>query len=196
MVGDGLAGHAAGAPYDRTVATCGIVDLPPSWIEQTRPGGVILATLGGWMYSSELARLTVHEDGTASGRFLGGQISFMLARPQQPPPLGVLPDPDQGNERQALLGADADALNDWNTRFVAQLAAPRTQRITLDRDGRTEHVLIDVNAGSWAALTETDGAWTVRQGGPDRIWDAIEDHVNRWREHGAPELDRFTVSGR
>ncbi|MFD6187187.1 ATP-grasp peptide maturase system methyltransferase [Streptomyces goshikiensis] len=192
IVGDGLAGHAAGAPYDRTVATCGIVDLPPSWIEQTRPGGIILATLGGWMYSSELARLTVHEDGTASGRFLGGQISFMLARPQQPPPLGVLPDLDQGDEHPALLGADA--LNDWNTRFVAQLAAPRAQRITLDRDGRTEHVLIDVNAGSWAALTETDGAWTVRQGGPDRIWDAIEDHVNRWREHGAPELDRFTVT--
>ncbi|GHD83066.1 hypothetical protein GCM10010336_73500 [Streptomyces goshikiensis] len=51
-----------------------------------------------------------------------------------------------------------------------------------------------MDAGSWAALAEAGGAWTVRQGGSDRIWDAIEDHVNRWREHGAPELDQFTVT--
>lgn len=192
IVGDGLLGHNNGTLYDRLSATCGIVTIPYAWVEQIRPGGLILATLSGWMYSSELARLTVHDDGTASGHFLPGQISFMLARPQAPPPLGMLPDTTEGNERKAQLGADV--INDWDTRFVAQIAAPRTQRISFEVDGRTEHVLIDVEDGSWAALTETDGIWTVRQGGPAQIWDDVEEHVERWRADGAPPLERFEVT--
>ncbi|MEU1258439.1 ATP-grasp peptide maturase system methyltransferase [Streptomyces chartreusis] len=192
VVGDGLAGHPQGAPYDRIIATCGVLDVPSAWIEQTRPGAVILATLCGWLYSSELARLTVDENGTAHGRLLGGQISFMLARPQQPPSLGLLPDLNDGDERPAHLSPEA--LDDWNTRFVAQLAAPRAQRVTLDRDGRTQHLLIDVAAGAWAALHNDDGTWVVRQGGPDRLWDAIEANVAQWRGDGTPPLEDFEVS--
>ncbi|AJC58225.1 ATP-grasp peptide maturase system methyltransferase [Streptomyces sp. 769] len=192
LVGDGLVGDTDGAPYDRLIATCGVVDVPYAWVEQTRPGGIILATLCGWLYSSELARLTVGEDGTAHGRFLGGQISFMLVRPQLPPPLGMLPDLDSGAERPTSLGADA--LDDWNTRFVAQLAAPGAQRIRLDRNGRTEHVLIDVSAGAWASLAQVGDDWTVRQGGPARLWDVIEGHINRWRADGAPDLEQFEVT--
>ncbi|GGU88691.1 SAM-dependent methyltransferase [Streptomyces albospinus] len=192
LVGDGLLGAADGAPYDRLIAMCGVVDLPYAWVEQTRPGGIILATLCGWLYSSELARLTVGEDGTARGRFLGGQISFMLARPQLPPPLGMLPDLDDGDERPTSLSADV--LDDWNTRFVAQLATPGAQRIRLERNGHTEHVLIDVSAGAWAALAQDGGKWTVRQGGPARLWDAVEEHISRWRADGAPDLERFEVT--
>ncbi|WP_438487860.1 ATP-grasp peptide maturase system methyltransferase [Streptomyces sp. S186] len=195
LTGDGLTGDPDGTPYDRLIATCGVVDLPYAWVEQTRPGGIILATLCGWLHSSELARLTVGEDGTARGRFLGGQISFMLARPQLPPPLGMLPDLDDGDAHPTSLAPDI--LDDWNTRFVAQLAAPKAQHISLDRNGRTEHVLIDVSAGAWASLFQDrdrygDG-WTVRQGGPARLWDAVEAHVARWRADGAPALERFEV---
>lgn len=192
IVGDGLLGHNDGTPYDRVSATCGIVTLPYAWVEQTRPGGIILATMCGWMYSSELTRLTVNEDGTACGRFLGGRISFMLARPQAPPPLGVLPDMSEGVERPAILGADV--LDDWDARFVAQVAAPRAQRFSLDRDGRTEHVLIDVEARAWAVLYEDGERWIVRQDGPACLWDDIEDHVTRWRDAGAPTLDKFEIT--
>ena len=192
VVGDGLAGDKDGAPYDRVIATCGVLDVPRSWIEQTRPGGIILATVCGWLYSSELARLTVAEDGTAKGRFLGGQISFMLARPQLPPALGMLPDLDDGAERAAQLGADV--LDDWTARFVAQTAAPRAQRISLSRGDRTERVLLDVASGSWAAVWQDGEQWRVRQGGQVPLWDMVEDHVGRWGADGAPALDRFEIT--
>ncbi|MEE1785584.1 protein-L-isoaspartate(D-aspartate) O-methyltransferase, partial [Streptomyces sp. SP17BM10] len=146
----------------------------------------------GWMYSSELARLTVREDGTARGRFLGGQISFMLARPQLPPPLGLLPDLNTGDERGAVHGPDV--LSDWTARFVAQVAAPRAQKITLDVGGRDQHVLIDAEAGAWAVLTEDGGKWTVRQGGPARIWDDVEEHLTWWLTDGSPGLDGFEIT--
>ncbi|MFD3664477.1 ATP-grasp peptide maturase system methyltransferase [Streptomyces sp. NPDC058659] len=192
VVGDGLSGDPEGGPYDRIVATCGVLGVPPAWLAQTRPGGRILATVCGWMYSSELARLTV-EDGVAHGRLLGGQISFMLARAHLPPPLGALPDLGDGEEREAVIGADA--LDDWTARFVAQLAAPRAQllRISLD-GGEAAPVLLDVGAGAWASLHQLGRRWVVRQGGPDRLWDRIEDHVARWRRAGSPDLDRFRIT--
>ncbi|MFD8993916.1 hypothetical protein [Streptomyces abikoensis] len=87
--------------------------------------------------------------------------AVLLARPQLPPPLGLLPNLGLGGAEPAELGADA--LDDWAARFIAQFAAPTALRLTLERDGRTEHFVIDVEAETWASAHQENGqrlTWT------------------------------------
>jgi protein-L-isoaspartate(D-aspartate) O-methyltransferase len=46
---DGAGGHAGRAPYDRVIATVGVWDLAPAWLDQLAPGGrlVVPLDLGG-----------------------------------------------------------------------------------------------------------------------------------------------------
>lgn len=43
MLGDGMLGFAAGAPYDGIIAAAGGVDLPTAWVSQLAVGGRIVA---------------------------------------------------------------------------------------------------------------------------------------------------------
>jgi protein-L-isoaspartate(D-aspartate) O-methyltransferase len=47
VFGDGARGVAAGAPYDAIVAAAAGDALPAAWIEQLKPGGRIVAPVGG-----------------------------------------------------------------------------------------------------------------------------------------------------
>ncbi|WP_251096663.1 ATP-grasp peptide maturase system methyltransferase [Streptomyces sp. Caat 7-52] len=191
LTGDGLLGDADRAPYDRVIATCAVRTVPTAWLEQTRPGGQILTTIGGWLNASELVRLKVDGDGTASGPVLGGHVSFMLARPHLAPPLGLLPDLTAGKERETRIGADV--LRDWTTRFVTQFAVPTAQHLGLQLDGRNEDALVDAETGSWAALREESGYWIVRQDGAVPLWDVVEEHLGRWHAAGTPAVEKATV---
>ncbi|MFJ9434120.1 ATP-grasp peptide maturase system methyltransferase [Streptomyces sp. NPDC101490] len=188
VTGDGLHGHAERAPYDVVVAFCSMRYVPYGLLRQVKPGGTLLVTLAGWGSGHGLTLLKVDASGGAEGRFLPGYTSFMTARPHDRPPHGpveLLP----GEERPSRI--DPSLLDDWTGRFVAQLAAPSAERLGLgDRQ-----ILLDVATGSQAwTRTDSSGAWTVVQRGPLRLWDAVEDAVDSWEEHGSPDLSAFQVS--
>ncbi|MBC2874734.1 MULTISPECIES: ATP-grasp peptide maturase system methyltransferase [Streptomyces] len=187
VIGDGLAGAPAGAPYDRTIATCGVRHVPYAWVRQTRPGGLILATLRGWMRSLGLVRLTVGRDGRAEGRFIDGDPSFMIARQQDgPTSLGVIPAQDDGVSRGTPYGPDV--LTSGDSGFMAQLAMPCARFFSLPADDGTPRTyVLDGADGSFAVLTpQGNGVWNVRQGGPVALWDALEDALDAWHAAGSP----------
>ncbi|MFF5390959.1 hypothetical protein ACFY5H_21840 [Streptomyces sp. NPDC013012] len=82
VAGDGALGHAGGAPYDRLVATCSVRSVPRPWLEQVRPGGVVLTPWESPWICYGLLRMTVDDAGTASGRF-SPHSAFMLMRAQR-----------------------------------------------------------------------------------------------------------------
>ncbi|MGK5631285.1 ATP-grasp peptide maturase system methyltransferase [Streptomyces sp. URMC 123] len=195
LVGDGLAGDPDGAPYDRTIATCGVRHIPHAWVRQTRPGGLILATLRGWMRSLGLVRLTIDHDDRAEGRFIAGDPSFMIARQQDAPEnLGMIPSPDQGTTRSTPHGPDT--LTDPGTGFIAQLAMPSARFFSMPADDGTPCTyVLNVADESFAVLTpKATDEWSVRQGGLVRLWDAFEAALARWHAAGTPEVTDFGVT--
>ncbi|MFJ6614003.1 ATP-grasp peptide maturase system methyltransferase [Streptomyces sp. NPDC091289] len=190
VVGDGLRGDPDAGPstYDRLIATCSVRYIPPAWLHQVKPGGKILVTLSGWSYASGLALLTVTGPGAATGRFLPGYTSFMIARPHDRPPrptLALLP----GDERPSRI--DPVVLGTWTGGWVAQLAAPAAERM----GAGPEQVLWDVSTGSQARTAPgPDGGWTVVQRGPLRLWDRVETAVRLWQAAGEPHQEGFGIT--
>lgn len=190
VVGDGLLGHSWRAPYDRVIATCAVRRIPYAWVRQTKPGGIILATVGSWSYGTGLAKLTVRGDGTAEGR-ITGPSSFMPARSQAVVPhVGDLTARTADADSERATSVSPRLLEEWMPAFLAQLAAPGAQLIRLVPDDGAEKVyLFDTERESFAELTSHGDDWTVRQGGPVALWDDIESALATWQDAGRPEID-------
>jgi protein-L-isoaspartate(D-aspartate) O-methyltransferase len=77
LYGDGTAGAAAGGPYDAIVAAAAAEYVPPAWNEQLKPGGRIVAPLGGAQQS--LTVLVKDEQGGLQRRSTEG-VRFVPMR--------------------------------------------------------------------------------------------------------------------
>ncbi|SPL88414.1 Protein-L-isoaspartate O-methyltransferase [[Actinomadura] parvosata subsp. kistnae] len=203
LVGDGAAGAPGFGPFDRIHVTCGVRDIPYAWIEQTRPGGIIVmpympaptALQGG-----QRLLLTVLEDGTARGRFTG-RASYMMMRSQQRPPT-----PTQ------VLEEGRHSTTDFHPRNLHDLTGPRyegallmlasamptvmmeTQQVRRDDDTWGYAVrLYDLEGPSWALCesTPTQTEADVVQFGDRNLWEELETVYFSWVRHGQPGRDRF-----
>ncbi len=77
--GDGMLGHAPGAPYDSIVAAAGGDALPSAWIDQLAPGGRLVAPVRG----DDGAQALVVVDRAADGavrRSIHGKVQFVPLR--------------------------------------------------------------------------------------------------------------------
>ncbi|MCA2226517.1 methyltransferase, FxLD system [Nonomuraea aurantiaca] len=91
---DGAAGHPEAAPYDRVIATVGVWDLAPAWLEQLAPGGRLVVPL-------DLRGVQV----SVAMEYTGGHWS---SRSVEPCGFMRMRGPSAGPEVTLMLDGDAD----------------------------------------------------------------------------------------
>lgn len=191
---DGPAGYLPGAPYDRIIATVATEGVPYAWIEQTSPGGVILADIRprGMTWAGALARLTVADDGTAHGPLIPCTWGFMstrsdATRPGVPEPIPI----DARTVRTRISDIGGEALRAPGLSLLIWRRLPGINAFP-----GPDLTQITSPDGSWAKATKTTPA-KIEYGGPADIWAEVEHAHAWWMDHGRPEVDAFglTVTG-
>ncbi|MFG3285761.1 methyltransferase domain-containing protein [Streptomyces sp. NPDC048111] len=200
--GDGARGCPEAAPYDRIIATCGLRSVPYPWVEQSRPGGIVVAPWGTHFGNGDaLVRLVVSEHGdSASGRFRG-PVEFMKLRAQRQPDVphgayvaGTVAD---GEESSSTVTEEQFPIGRFSPRdFALGLRVPDCVRVAGARDAGTRAVwFYGLSDRSWACVqfreARTSRVW---QSGPRRLWDEVAAAHRWWEAHGRPGFDRFGLS--
>lgn len=199
--GDGRAGWPDGAPYDRIIATCSLLEIPPAWLEQSAPGGIIVAPFGTEYGGEQIVRLAVNEDGTSASGGFTRSSAFMRLRQQRTdrPPFE---DYLHGKEwpadgvRSTTTLAPPDT-GGWFEQFVIGSAVPSVfWRAERYEDGAYTLWLYSRDTLSWASVDYERGRTTyeVYQSGPRNLWDEVEAAWRWWDEQGRPGLDRFGLT--
>lgn len=198
VTGDGLKGCPEHAPFDRIMATVAVPRVPQEWIEQTCDGGRILCPLDTRGGGGLMPLLTVSGD-SAEGHFLPDFGGFMPLRTQQrqdAAQAAFREVTEQGDERTTTLAHEAATDVTGPFEFFAALFTRGydTMGFTPSDGGATETWIADAH-GSWVChTTDTEGTHWVRQGGPQRLWDRLEELHQQWHDLGRPQRHRFGLT--
>jgi protein-L-isoaspartate O-methyltransferase len=190
IAGDASTVIADGGPFDRVHVTCGVTTLPYSWVEQTRPGGVIVFPWMPEFGDGHVTTLTVRGE-AAIGRFHGG-ASYMMLRSQR-----TTFTPFEGDSKDTVTRLDPRRVA-WDS-YGADLAItgmlPDVMGVISEEDGGRFEMRLQA-AGSWATVGYRPGlsAYPVAQHGNRRLWDEVESAYLRWVGWGSPERNRFGMT--
>lgn len=184
IVSDGGEGWTPEAPYDRVHVTCGVADVPYSWIEQTREGGFITLP---WMhgFNGQKIKLHVTGDGAASGTF-HGECGYMMLRSQRDKPHTVHHD-----ERETAASMDPRQVmqpSEGRDIYMAVRLADISGAVAFDNQGWFTAILH--SSDSHALVRES----RVTQRGPRDLWSEAETAYREWVGFGCPDRDRFGVT--
>ncbi len=190
---DGAKGHPDSEPYDRAIATCSVVAIPPAWLAQIRPGGIIVTSLYRQLVGVPLVRLTVRDDRSATGQLLDDWGSFMPLRAHQYTDSAQLiraASQQDGEKRASRLPAPvSDDGPAWVV--LADLLMADVSRTDIARADGDVQWLVHPN-GSWAYHDTTTGI--VEQGGPRRLWDELERIHELWTDNGKPARNQIGLT--
>ncbi|MBB6172408.1 methyltransferase of ATP-grasp peptide maturase system [Nocardiopsis mwathae] len=185
---DGHQGYPGGAPYDRITSTTAFTHVPPAWVDQVSPGGIILVNIAGGTGGAVL-RLDVAE-GSAEGRFLPQWAGFMPARTHEPTERVTVDDEGE----QSWTRINPNIIRDSpSAAFVAQLATTHAASVNTQADDGTPLLFMEGADGAWAEVeTIPDGGrYRVDQGGPRWLWDLVEQEHQWWHAQGRPPWSAF-----
>ena len=204
VCGDGRDGWPDEAPYDRVIATAGVREVPAAWLEQTRPDGLIVAPWGTHYCDEDaLVRLTVADDGSASGPFLR-PLEFMKLRAQRLDwrrfgrHVGRYPG-DAAESATPVTPADlGEGRRFQGTKFVMGLCVPECAHVLNTGKGESTLWFFDMTEGSrsWASVVFRAGEAeaTVHQSGSRKLWDEVSRALEWWRGQGSPQVDSFGLT--
>ncbi|WP_406138650.1 protein-L-isoaspartate O-methyltransferase family protein [Streptomyces sp. NBC_01089] len=200
IVGDGAAGHPDAAPYDRVLITASMTKIPRELVSQVRTGGVIVAPFTTTYGSGAVVRLTVQEDGDASGPFVASS-AFMRIRQQRTVRkhtreyLRGLPWPADGVQSTTRLSPDD--VGGWLEMFAIGLTTTEVFPWMEEyADGSYTLWLRDMAVTSWATVDYVPGQETfeVYQSGPRVLWDEVSAAYAWWDQEGRPGFARLGLT--
>lgn len=199
--GDASLGHPPNAPYDRVIGTYAVQTVPYPWVEQAKPGGVVITPWGTDFDNSGLLRLVVGDDGTATGRFRADSVGFMWDRGQSVDygRWGDTVIDDEQTKHYTTELDPRDVLIDEHALFTVGLRVPDSRYdVIFDPEGSPGFTLwvLALDRASWAAATFEPGEseWAVEQRGPRRLWDEVEAAYAWWEKAGRPERERYGIT--
>ncbi|MGW0363328.1 protein-L-isoaspartate O-methyltransferase family protein [Streptomyces sp. NPDC002990] len=194
VVGDGLQGAPGGGPFDRVVNTASLRRVPYAWIEQSRPGGVILTPFGTVYSNAGLLRLGVDSTGTrAQGCFVGAS-SYMWIRSERP--CVELRVPEESVSRRSPIDPAQVLASGYLQDFAIGLQVPDISH-SHRGEGDDRKVQFVDEAGTSATIVRYGDWWrddAVRSWGPRDLWAEVTAAYTWYELRGRPHITRFGVT--
>ncbi|WP_121828817.1 protein-L-isoaspartate(D-aspartate) O-methyltransferase [Streptomyces sp. S1] len=169
--------------YDRIVSTVSVPTIPPAWLKALRPGGRLVTTITG---TSLILYADKTPDGGARGRTSYEPASFMPPR-QGDDYTKTIPDSlwEKAKNSDGEVSVSRHLLlfvpEAWSVQSMLQLHTPGIEHRHHWHPDRSHTVWITHPDGSWARAhaTAPKEVPVVHQGGPRRLWDPLEQILDR-----------------
>lgn len=187
LVRDGASSLQTSRPWDRVMATAAVPAgrIPYAWIEQSRPGAVVVVPICTDLMTGPLVRLVVGDDGVATGTAVPGvSVGFMKLRGERGGAARLNAVAwEQGPSRRTDVDLIAPFKHpSWLLAIGLGLRNCRYDRWPPGERGPYELLVIqDPMTLAWASVHGPDpgGAFDVRQHGPRRLADELRATL-RW----------------